>query len=115
MSSSAPEEKAARLAAALNGLGHIAMGHPMDEARRSVGDAKLKEGLLEDATLVFDMVAREEKVGSAVIHQPAECKAALERFQELLRTLDFDDAMAMNQLKVHARQALEAFLGESMP
>lgn len=113
--SSTPEEKAARIAAALNGLGHIAMGQPLEEVRRSVGDAKLREGFHEDATVVFDLVAYEERVKSTAISNPAECKAALSRFREMVQSIDFDDAASMASLKAYARRALEAFLGESLP
>ncbi|QRK09135.1 hypothetical protein JQX13_02960 [Archangium violaceum] len=115
MPSTSPEEKAARIAAALNGLGHIAMGHPLEWAHRFKGDAKPREEFHEDATIVFDMVSREESVKSKVIPNPAECKAALSRFQDMVRSIDFDDAASMLSLKEYARQALEAFLGEPFP
>jgi isopentenyl diphosphate isomerase/L-lactate dehydrogenase-like FMN-dependent dehydrogenase len=109
--SSTPEEKAARIATALNGLGHIAMGHSLDEVRRSRGDAQLREGFHEDAVIILEMVEHEERVGSTVMARPADCKAALVRFRDMVRTIDFDDAANMARLEEHARQALEAFLG----
>jgi hypothetical protein len=115
MSSGPINEKAARIATALNGLGHIAMGQPLEETRRSVGDAKLREGFHEDATLVFDMVEREERVKSMVIPNPAECMAALSRFREMVQSIDFDDAASMSVLKTYARKALEAFFGATLP
>jgi hypothetical protein len=113
--SSTPEQKAARLATALNSLGHIAMGHSLEEARRSKGDAKLREEFHEDANLVFEMVVYEERVNSTVIPYPAACKAALSRFRDLVQSVDFDDAASVASLKACARQALEAFLGEPLP
>jgi superfamily I DNA/RNA helicase len=32
-----------------------------------------------------------------------------------IKTIDFDDAASMARLKEHARQALEAFIGETLP
>ena len=115
MSLDPTSEKAARIAKALNGLGHIALGQPLEEARRSEGDAKPREGFHEDATVVFDMVDREERIKSAVIPNPAECKAALSRFRDLVRSIDFDDVTSMRTLKAHALKALEAFFGEPLP
>jgi len=115
MSLDPTSEKAARIAKALNGLGHIAMGQPLEEARRSVGDATLREGFHEDATVVFDMVEREERINSAVVPNPAECKAALSRFRDLVQSIDFDDVASMSTLRAHARKALEAFFGETLP
>ena len=115
MSLDPTSEKAARVATALNGLGHIAMGQPLEEARRSVGDAKLREGFHEDATIVFDMVEREERIKSTVIPHPAECRAALSRFRDMVRSIDFDDVASMSILKAHARKALEAFFGQALP
>ena len=115
MSLDPTSEKAARIAKALNGLGHIAMGQPLEEARRSVGDTKLREGFHEDATIVFDMVEREERIKSTVVSNPAECMAALSQFRDLVQSIDFDDVASMGILKVHARKALEAFLGQTLP
>lgn len=115
MSLDPTSEKAARIAKALNGLGHIAMGQSLEEVRRSAGDAKLREGFHEDATIVFDMVEREDRVKSTVISNPAECMAALSRFRDLVKSVDFDDVASMSNLKAYARKALEAFFGEALP
>lgn len=103
------EQDAARIAAALNGLGHIAMGQSLEAVRRSKGDARLREEFHEDATRVLDLVAHEERLKSTVIRRPAECKAALSQFQTLVQSIDFDDAASMASLKAYARQSLEAF------
>ena len=96
-------------------MGHIALGHPLEWVRGSRGDAKLREELHEAATIVFDMVDREERVKSTVVSKPAECKAALSRFRDVVQFIDFDDAASMASLKAYARQALEAFIGEPLP
>ncbi|HEX5746260.1 MAG TPA: hypothetical protein VFZ09_08445 [Archangium sp.] len=108
-------QKAARLATALNGLGHIAMGQSLDEIRRSEGDAKLRRLFHEDATLVLDLVEREARVQSKVVPNPEECIAALSRFRDMVQSVDFDDAVSMGALKDHARKALEAFMGAPLP
>jgi hypothetical protein len=109
MSSIPPQERAARIAGALNGLGHIAMGHPLEWARSSKGDAKLREQLHEDAIIVLDLVEHEAKRQSPAIRRPAECEAALSHFRDMVQSIDFDDAASMASLKAYARQALEAF------
>jgi hypothetical protein len=115
MSLDPTSEKAARTALAINRLGHVAMGQPLDEARRAMGDSKLRDAFHEDATAIFDMVDREERIQSTVIPKPAECKAALSQFRELVRSIDFDDVASMGILKAHARKALEAFFGQTLP
>ncbi|HEX8433475.1 hypothetical protein [Archangium sp.] len=103
------EQDAARIAAALNGLGHIAMGHSLEEIRRSKGDTKLREDFHEDATVVLELVAHESKRKSPAIRCPEECEAALSRFRDMVRAIDFDDAVSMASLKTYARQVLAAF------
>jgi hypothetical protein len=115
MSSTPPEEKAARIAGALNGLGHIAMGQSLEWARNSSGDAKLREKLHEDATIVLDLVEKDANSKSPATRRPAECKAALSRYLGMVQSVDFDDAASMATLKDYARQALEAFIGETLP
>lgn len=115
MTSAPPEERAARIAEALNGLGHIAFGHPLEWARSSKGDAKLRDQFHEDATIVLELVEHDAKHQSPATRRPAECKAALSRFRDLVQSVDFDDAASMASLKAHARQALEAFMGETLP
>lgn len=115
MSSTSPEEKAARIAGAINGLGHIAMGQSLEWARGSSGDAKLREQLHEDATIVLDLVESEARRKAPAVRRPEECKAALSAYREMVRSVDFDDAASMAILKAHARKALEAFLGETLP
>ncbi|ATB41638.1 hypothetical protein CYFUS_007106 [Cystobacter fuscus] len=108
-------EKAARIANALNGLGHIALGHPLEWARGTQGDAKAREAFHEDATLVLELVESDAGRKSPATRRPAECKAALSRFRDMVETIDFDDAPSMAHLKEYARQALEAFMGETLP
>jgi hypothetical protein len=108
-------EKAARIANALNGLGHIAFGHPLEWARSTKGDAKVREEFHEDATVVLELVEYDSTRGSPATPRPAECKAALSRFRDMIQTIDFDDAESMAHLKEYARQALEAFIGETLP
>ncbi|MFL5354999.1 hypothetical protein [Archangium sp.] len=91
------------------------MGQSLEWARSTKGDAKLREEFHEDATIVFDLVDREERVKSTVIPHPAECMAALSRFRDMVRSIDFDDAASMASLKAYARQALEAFMGQTLP
>jgi hypothetical protein len=110
-----PEEKAARIAGALNNLGHIAMGQSLEWARSSNGDAKLREQLHEDATIVLDLVESEANRKSPATRRPAECKAALSHYRDMVQSIDFDDAASMTSLKEYARQALEAFIGEALP
>jgi hypothetical protein len=102
-------QDAARIAAALNGLGHIAMGHSLEEVRRSKGDARLRDEFHEDATCVLALVAQEERLQSTVLRRPAECRAALSQFRDLVQSIDFDDAARMASLEAYARQALDAF------
>ncbi|MFY0567344.1 hypothetical protein ACN28E_26440 [Archangium lansingense] len=106
---SSSEEKAARTAAALNGLGHIAMGYSLEEVRRAKGDEKLRKEFHEDATIILDLVAHEAKRKSPAIRHPAECEAALSQFRDLVQSIDFDDVASMTDLKTYARHALEAF------
>jgi hypothetical protein len=108
-------EKAARIASALNGLGHIAFGHPLEWARSSKGDAKLREQFHDHATIVLDLVESDAVGESPATRRPAECKAALSQFRAMVQSVDFDDAESMATLKAYARQALEAFLGETLP
>ncbi|WP_309896570.1 hypothetical protein [Archangium sp.] len=108
-------EKAARIAAALNGLGHIAFGHPLEWVRDSKGDAKVREQFYQDATIVLDLVESDAGNQSPATRRPAECKAALSRFRDMVKSVDFDDAGSMATLKGYARQALEAFIGETLP
>ena len=115
MSSDPISEKAARIAGALNGLGHIAFGHPLEGARSSKGDAKLREEFHEDATLVLELVESEAGHKSPATRRPAECKAALSHFRDMVQSIDFDDAASVATLKAYARQALEAFIGETLP
>ncbi len=115
MSSDPISEKAARIASALNGLGHIAFGHPLEWARSSKGDAKLREQFHENATIILDLVESDTDSESPATRRPAECKAALSRFRDMMQSVDFDDAASMATLKAYARQALEAFIGETLP
>ncbi|HYO59124.1 hypothetical protein [Archangium sp.] len=115
MPSDPVSEKAARIASALNGLGHIAFGHPLEWARSSKGDANLRERFHEDATIVLDLVESEAGRKSPATRRPAECKAALSQFRDMVQSIDFDDAASMATLKAYARQALEAFIGETLP
>jgi len=115
MSSDPTNEKAARIASALNGLGHIAYGHPLESARRSMGDAKLREGFHEDATVVLDLVETDAGSQSPATRRPEECRASLSRFRDMVQSVDFDDPASMATLKECARQALEAFIGEPLP
>jgi hypothetical protein len=85
------------------------MEQSLEEVRRSKGDTKLRDEFLEDATLVFELVAYEERLKSTAVRHPVECKAALSEFREMVQSIDFDDAASMARLKIHARQALEAF------
>ncbi|EPX62666.1 hypothetical protein D187_008854 [Cystobacter fuscus DSM 2262] len=39
----------------------------------------------------------------------------LSLFRDMAKTIDFDDAASMARLKEYARQALEAFIGETLP
>ncbi|MCY1078418.1 hypothetical protein [Archangium lansingense] len=102
------------MAAALNGLGHIAMGHSLEEVRRAKGDEKLRKELHEDATIILDLVAHEAKRKLPAIRHPVECEAALSQFRDLVQSIDFDDVASMTDLKTCARHALEAF-GVPMP
>lgn len=115
MSLDPTSEKAARVFTAINRLGHIVMGQPLEEARRSMGDAKLRDIFHEDAAIVFDMVEREERVKSEVFFNRVECMAALSRFRAVVRFIDFDDAASMALLKEHAQRALEGILGQPLP
>jgi hypothetical protein len=115
MSSDPINEKAARIASALNGLGHIAYGQPLDWARNAKGDAKTREQFHEDATIVLDLVESDASSQSTATRRPAECKAALSRFRDMVQSVDFDDPASMAALKQYARQALEAFIGETLP
>ena len=108
-------EKAARLASALNGLGHIAFGHSLEWVRSSKGDAKQREQFHEDATIVLDLIESDADSDSPATRRPADCKAALSRFRDTVQSIDFDDAASMATLKAYARQALEAFIGEMLP
>jgi hypothetical protein len=109
------EEEARQVANALNALGHLAQGHPLEETRRSLGDAKMREQLQEAATLCFQLV---QHTGSGtqpeVFPSPDTAQAALSHLRNMLPSLDFDDARSMAQLRAHARQALEA-LGFQLP
>jgi hypothetical protein len=111
----ASEEQAVRIANAVNQLGHIALGHSLDEARRSTGDAKLRASFHDAATIVLDLVTREEKSNPEVVPRSAEVKAALTQFLGLVQSIDWDDAESMARLKSHARQALEAFIRAELP
>ncbi len=115
MSSIPPEEKAAHIAGALNGLGHIAMGQSLEWARSSNGDAKLRGQLHEEASIILELVENDAGRNSPATRRPAECKVALSRYREMVQSIDFDDAASMAGLKACARQALEAFIGEALP
>jgi hypothetical protein len=107
--------KAARIFTAINRLGHIAMGQPLEEARRAMGDAKLRDTFHEDATIVFDTVEREERIKSEVFSNRVECMAALSQFKDVVQFIDFDDAASVAILKEHAQRALEGILGQPLP
>jgi len=90
------------------------MGHPLESVRSSNGDAKLREQLHEDAAIVLELVEHETTRKSPATRRPAECKAALSQYRDMVKSIDFDDAASMASLKAHARQALEAFIGETL-
>jgi hypothetical protein len=106
--------EAIRISSALNDLGHIATGQALEEVRRSSGDAKLRETLQESATLLFDMVVREERNNPQVVPRSAEARTALSQVRDLANSVDWDDPESMRRLKAYARQALEA-LGFGLP
>ncbi|MBN1205293.1 MAG: hypothetical protein JXB05_10245 [Myxococcaceae bacterium] len=111
---SPPPEEVVRIGDALNDLGHLAAGHPLKEMRRSSGDVKLRELIQESATILLDMVVREEKHNPKVVPRSADARAALSQLRDLVRSIDWDDAEGMQGLKACARQALEA-LGFGVP
>ena len=103
-----------RIARALNDLGHVALGHSSEEARRALGDEKLREQFQESAALLLDMVAREQRVNPTVVPRSTEVKAALTQFRDLVQDIDWDDVENMARLKTYAQKALEA-LGFGLP
>jgi len=109
------EEEAIQVAQALNALGHLAQGHPLEGTRRSLGDAKLREQLQEAATLCFQLLQRTERGPRPdVFPHPAPAKAALSHLRDMIPSLDFDDARSMARLRAYAREALKA-LGFQSP
>jgi hypothetical protein len=111
---SPPPDEVVRIGNALNDLGHLAAGHTLEEIRRSSGDVKLRELLQESATILLDMVVREEKHNPTVVPRSADAKAALSQVRDLVHFIDWDDEGGMRRLKACARQALEA-LGFGVP
>jgi hypothetical protein len=111
---SPPPEDVVRIGNALNDLGHLAAGHPLEEIRRSNGDVKLRGMIRESATTLLDMVVREEKHNPKVVPNAADAKAALARIRDAVPSIDWDDVEGMRSLKACARQALEA-LGFGLP
>ncbi|WP_257448790.1 hypothetical protein [Archangium lipolyticum] len=102
-------EQAARLANALNDLGHLALGHPMEESRRSKGDAPLRDGYLESVIDCMEMVERTLKGPQpGAFPNPTRALEALTRMRDVLPSLDWDDAAGVDRLREDARQALEA-------
>jgi len=107
---SSPEEKEAlRIGNALNSLGHLAVGHPLEEFRRTNGTARLREVALESAAILMELVVREEQYNPEVVPRSADAKAALSQLIALAQSIDWNDAESMGRLKACARQALEAF------
>ena len=114
MSKSAAEI-ASEVARAFNELGHIACGHPLDEARHDQGDARLKETLGESARLCLDFIQSVEQGSNpATFPRPVEARAALSRFQDLLSTLELDDTQALGELRACAHQVFDS-LGIPLP
>jgi hypothetical protein len=109
-----PPEEVVRIGNALNELGHLAAGHPLEEIRRSRGDVELRRLIEESATILLDMVLREEKHNPAVVPRSADAKAALSQVRDLVHSLNWEDAEGMRRLRDCARQALEA-LGFGLP
>jgi hypothetical protein len=114
MKSPSPEMDAARIGNALNDLGHVATGQSLDEVRRSRGDASLREILRESATLLLDMVTREERNNPQVVPRSVDAKVALVQVRELAQSVDWNDATSVGRLAAYARQSLEA-LGFGLP
>jgi hypothetical protein len=112
--SSPPEEEAVRIGSALNALGHLAAGHPLLEFRRSHGDARLREIIYESATILLDLVVREEKHNPEVVPRSVDAKAAFSQVRDLVQSIDWDDTEVLRTIKAHARQGLEA-LGFGVP
>jgi hypothetical protein len=106
---SSGEQEAIRIGNALNNLGHLAAGHPLEELRRSKGDAQLRKIALESATLLLELVIHEEKRNPEVVPRSAEVKAALSQVRDLVQSVAWDDAESMEKLRASARQALESF------
>lgn len=107
--SSPGEKEALRIGNALNSLGHLAAGHPLEEFRRTHGTARLQEVALESATLLMELVVREEEYNPEVVPRSADAKAALSELIALVQSVDWDDAESMGKIKGCARRALEAF------
>ncbi|MDY7231120.1 hypothetical protein [Hyalangium rubrum] len=112
--SSSSENEAVRIGNALNGLGHLATGQSLEEIRRSSGDARLRALVHESATLLFEMVGREERTNPKVVPRSQEAMTALSHVRDLVRSVDWDDAESTSRLRQYARQALEA-LGFGLP
>lgn len=112
--SSSSERDPVRIGNALNDLGLIATGKALQEMRGFNGDTRLREILEESATLLFDMVAREERANPTVVPRSAEIKAALSQFRDLVRSIDWEDEGSLSRLKTCARQAIES-LGFGLP
>src|SRR5262245_53344659 len=111
---SPPPEEVVRIGNALNDLGHLAAGHSLEEIRHSNSDAKLRGLIQESATILLDMVVREEKHNSTVVPRSADAKAALAQVRDLVHSINWDDVEGMRKLQTCARQALEA-LGFGLP
>lgn len=109
------EDEAKQVATALNELGHLAVGDSLEEARRSLGDAKLEDMLQESVTVCLELVLRTEKgPNPEAFPRSADAKAALSQLRDMLPALDWNDPASVAKLKVCARQALEA-LGFQLP
>jgi hypothetical protein len=105
---SPPPEEVVRIGNALNDLGHLAAGHPLEEIRRFSGGVQLRGLIQESATILLDMVVREEKHNPQVVPHAVEAKAALVQVRDMVHSINWDDAEGMQRLRVYARQALEA-------
>jgi hypothetical protein len=108
MPSSTPE-LAARLLNAINDLGHLALNHPMDHARRSKGDSTLRAEYLATVDTCLGMLAMVENGPNPdVFPNLAGAKEALTQLRALLPSLDWDDATSMAAIRGYARQFAEA-------
>ncbi len=109
------KEEALQVANALNELGHIGCGQPLDEARQTLGDTKLKDMLHEAATICLELIQRTEQGSNPeAFPRSSEARTALLHMRDMLPSLDWDDAASLAMLRADARRALEA-LGFQLP